>query len=71
MLFKDLNKKSVTELGKMLSEEKAKLYDLRLKISVNQLKEVRQVRVTRKRIAQLMTRISQLSNAEAPAKVTE
>jgi len=55
----------------MLSEEKAKLYDLRLKISVNQLKEVRQVRVTRKRIAQLMTRISQLSNAEAPAKVTE
>ena len=71
MSFKDLNKKSETELQKMLAEERQKLYDLRLKVSVNQLKEVRQVRETRKRIAQILTRLTQLSKTEASAEVTE
>jgi ribosomal protein L29 len=71
MSFKDLNKKTVTELGKMLAEERQKLYDLRLKISVNQLKEVRQVRVARKNISRILTRLSQLEKTEATAKVTE
>ncbi len=71
MSFKDLNKKSEVELQKMLAEERQKLYELRLKVSVNQLKEVRQVRDTRKRIAQILTRLSQLSNAQLTPEVTE
>ena len=62
MSFKDLNKKSEAELKKMLAEERQKLYDLRLKVSVNQLKEVRQLRETRKRIAQILTRLTQLES---------
>lgn len=71
MSFKDLHKKSATELQKMLAEERQKLYELRLKVSVNQLKEVRQVRETRKRIAQILTRLSQVAKTEATPEVTE
>lgn len=71
MSFKDLHKKSATELQKMLAEERQKLYELRLKVSVNQLKEVRQVRETRKRIAQILTRLSQVAKTEVTPEVTE
>jgi ribosomal protein L29 len=57
MEYKDLEKKSNDELKKLLFQERAKLYDLRLKISVNQLKDVREVRETRKTIAQIMTQL--------------
>jgi ribosomal protein L29 len=57
MEYKDLEKKDNDELMKLLSQERAKLYDLRLKISVNQLKDVREVRETRKTIAQIMTQL--------------
>ena len=44
----------------MLAEERQKLYDLRLKVSVNQLKEVRKIRQVRTTIARLMTQLSAL-----------
>lgn len=64
----DLNKKSASELQKMLTEERQKLYELRLKLSVNQLKEVRQVRATRKRIAQILTQLKKATDEEVSAQ---
>jgi len=58
MSMKDLQKKSEAELRKTLAEHQQKLYDLRLKVSVNQLKEVRQIRQTRATIARIMTQLS-------------
>jgi len=64
MEYKDLDKKSIKELEKMLGEERGNLYDLKLKLSVNQLKDLRSVRKTKKNIAQLLTRISALKAEE-------
>lgn len=61
MEFKELQAKKVGELQKMLMEEKQHLYELRLKLSVNQLKQVRQFRDTRKNIARLLTKITELN----------
>lgn len=65
MEFKELQGKTVSELNRMLAEERALLYDLRLKISVNQMKNVRQIRQIRQKIAQILTRLNQ---AEVQAK---
>lgn len=58
MDFKELQGKSANELQRMLAEERGRLYDLRLKLAVNQLKDVRQVRAVRKTIAQILTQLS-------------
>ena len=58
MEYKDLEKKSINELEKMVGEERGTLYDLRLKVSVNQLKDIRAVRTAKKNIARLLTAIS-------------
>ena len=68
MDFKEVKSKSANELRRMLAEERATLYDLRLKMSVNQLKDVRSIRKTRGNIAQILTRLNQL-NKEAPAQI--
>ena len=60
MSYKELQKKTEAELRSMLAEERQKLYDLRLKVSVNQLKEVRKIRQVRTTIARLMTQLSAL-----------
>jgi len=65
MEYKDLSKKSVTELQKMLAEERGRLFDLRLKVSVNQLRNLREIRVTRRGIAKLLTALSVLNRATA------
>ncbi|MCH8049098.1 50S ribosomal protein L29 [Patescibacteria group bacterium] len=64
MEFKDLEKKNEVELKRMLAEERARLHGLRLKLSVNQLKNVREVRKTRKTIAHLSTKLKQLDQKE-------
>lgn len=51
---------SQTELERMLAEERAKLHGLNLKMSVNQLKNVREIRLTKKTIAQLHTALRAL-----------
>lgn len=59
MEYKDLEKKSEKELEKMLGEERGTLYDLRLKVSVNQLKDIRALRKTKKNIARILTKLSE------------
>ncbi|MDP2631929.1 MAG: 50S ribosomal protein L29 [Candidatus Uhrbacteria bacterium] len=64
MEWKELEKKSANELKKILSEERSSLHELRLKLSVNQLKDVRSVRKKKKLIARIETRISQLEGSD-------
>lgn len=51
------------ELQAMIAEERAKLRDMTLKISLGQFRAVRTVRETKKTIARLETQVSVLSNA--------
>ena len=66
MEYKELEKKSHEELVKMLAEERATLYDLRLKLGVNQLRDIAKVKKTRRNIARLITRLNKLDNKPAP-----
>ena len=60
MEFKDLEKKTEKELQKLLAEERASLYELRTKVAVNQLKDVREIREVRTNIARILTRLQQI-----------
>lgn len=63
MEFKDLLKKKPAELQKILSEARGELYDLELKVSVNQLRNVRAIRKSKRQIARIQTAIKQLTHA--------
>lgn len=65
MDYKDLEKMSTNELQKMLAEERGNLFGLRLKTSVNQLKDLRAIRKAKKNIARIQTRMSELRRTEA------
>lgn len=58
--FADMNAK---ELLAMIAEERAKLRDMKLKLSVGQLRAVRTVRETKKRIARLETQRSAITTS--------
>lgn len=64
MEFKELKKKSESELHKVLADSRDKLRDLRFKDANKQLKNVREVRDVRTVIAQVMT----LLNAKKEVK---
>jgi len=53
--LKELKLKSVNELHKILASSREKLRDLRFKTSQNQLKNIREVRELKKKIARIMT----------------
>lgn len=55
MEFKELTTKNSQELQKLLSVNQEKLRELRFKDSNKQLKNVREIRVTRNLIAQILT----------------
>lgn len=55
MKFQELKDKPKEELKLMLKDEQEKLRDLRFRLSANQLKNVREVRQTRKTIAWINT----------------
>lgn len=55
MDIKDLQNKNEGELHKLLAEERTKLRDLRFQVSSEQHKQVHDIRVVRKSIAQIMT----------------
>jgi len=59
MDFKEINKKSQTELHKMLAESRDKLRELKFKDANKQLKDVRSIRKLRAIIAQTLTVINQ------------
>ena len=62
MNFKDLDGKSLKELNGLLAEDRAQLHALRLKRSINQVKDVRELRELRRHIAQLLTKINSFNS---------
>lgn len=57
--LKELKLKSESELQRLLASNREKLRDLRFKTSQNQLKNIREMRVIRKKIAKILTLINQ------------
>ena len=55
MEFKELKKKSESELHRILAESRDKLRDLRFKDANKQLKNVREIRKVREVIARILT----------------
>ena len=68
MKFKEIEKKPIAELQKMLQETRVELQDLRFKTAADQLKNVRQVRTVRKTIARLLLLISRKQQESASVK---
>jgi len=61
--LKELKLKSATELHKLLNSGREKLRELRFKASQNQLKNVREIRSIKKKVAKIMTLIKQKKQA--------
>lgn len=57
-LFTELKEKKETELRKFLAEEREKLRDLRFRVSQTQMKDVREIRALRLRIARILTALN-------------
>lgn len=55
MEFKELKKKTESELHKLLEQSRDKLRDLRFKDANKQLKNIREIRQTREIVAQILT----------------
>jgi ribosomal protein L29 len=62
MDIKEIQNKSVSELNHLLSELRGKLDDLSFKVSQNQLKNVREIRVIKKDIAKVMMTLKTENN---------
>ncbi len=60
MEYQELKGKKEKELQKLLAEERANLYDLRLKLSVNQVKDMSQVKKIKHDIARILTRLAEI-----------
>ena len=59
MEFKEIKKKTQTELHKMLAESRDKLRELKFKDANKQLKDVRSIRKLKETIAQTLTVLNQ------------
>jgi len=59
MDFADLKNKNLKELQEILAEKRETVRELRFKVSEKQLKDVRNLRETKKVIAQILTLINQ------------
>ncbi|PIY78455.1 MAG: 50S ribosomal protein L29 [Parcubacteria group bacterium CG_4_10_14_0_8_um_filter_35_7] len=59
MEFKELKIKTEKELYSLLANSREKIRDLKFKIASGQLKNVREVRETKKTIAQILTLLRQ------------
>ena len=69
MLYKELETKPAKELKRILAEQRANLHQLRLQTAVNQLKNVREIRKTKRTVARILTRLQELKlTQEVPAK---
>ncbi|MBD3359708.1 MAG: 50S ribosomal protein L29 [Candidatus Buchananbacteria bacterium] len=60
--LKELKLKSEAELHRLLASNREKLRDLRFKVSQNQLKNIREIRQIKKKIAKISTLINQKKN---------
>jgi large subunit ribosomal protein L29 len=59
MKFATIEKKSEKDLHDLLQEKRALLGELRSKVAEGQLKDVREIRETRKTVAQVLTILNQ------------
>jgi large subunit ribosomal protein L29 len=57
--LKELKLKSAKELNKILISSREKLGELKFKVSQNQLKNIREIRTAKKKVAKLITLINQ------------
>ena len=62
MEFKELKNKTVKDLHKLLAELRDKLRDLRFKDANKQLKNVREIRVVKKTVSQILTLLNKKEN---------
>jgi len=59
MKIKELREKNIEELSKLLSEKKDHLRKLRFDVASKQIKNVREIRNTRKDVAKILTLINE------------
>jgi large subunit ribosomal protein L29 len=59
MEFKELKDKKTSDLHKLLAEHRDQIRQLRFKDAVNQLKDVRKIRKTKKTVARISTLLNQ------------
>jgi ribosomal protein L29 len=62
--LKELKLKSIAELHKILNSSREKMHELKFKAFQNQLKNVRELRSLKKKIAKILTLINQKSKTE-------
>ena len=67
MKIKDINKKSNKELIKLLNEKRERLRELRFDLASGKVKNVKEIRNTKKDIARMLTILSNNPNATNPA----
>lgn len=63
--LKDLKIKSAAELQKLVVSSREKLRELRFKVSQSQLKNIREIRSLKKKIAKMSTLINQPKQDQA------
>jgi ribosomal protein L29 len=68
MKFIDLKEKNETQLKASLVELREQERKIRFSISNNQQKNVKELRVIKKQIARVETKLTQLSSTNQPAK---
>ncbi|MEI7497942.1 MAG: 50S ribosomal protein L29 [Candidatus Falkowbacteria bacterium] len=68
MEWKEITTKSTSDLHRLLAETRDHLRDLRFKDAAKQLKSVRQIRDTKKTIAQILTKLHVINTTEAPVE---
>jgi large subunit ribosomal protein L29 len=67
--LKELKLKSEAELNRLLVSNREKLRDSRFKVSQNQLKNIREIRNIRKKIAQILTILKQKKSSAKSEQV--
>jgi ribosomal protein L29 len=68
MQIKQFKGKTKTDLEKMLVEARAKLRDLKFQLASSQLKQVHQVKQTKRLISQLKTALTQIEKTPEVVK---
>lgn len=66
--LKELRIKSKTELNKLLISGREKLRELQFKVAQNNLKNIREIRVLKKKIAKVNTLLAVKKNENVEAK---
>ncbi len=71
MEYKDLLKKSIQDLQKLLGEQRVQLREMRFKTANDQLKNVHEIKKTRKMIAQILMLLGSKEKGEVAVAAAE